>query len=681
MRRLRIGELLQLVAVVPIAALLYFISVLALDSLDQYREVGRVSRLQNLVSAAGGVTISGLNEESRAANAFASSRSEEQRKTLINARARADAAIRAFNDAVATTALSDSAALDLIREIQERLKGVDAFRLKTDTGTLARQDSGRLLQPITAGLGDLVQRIAAIIDEHRASRILLALHAIIQMNDGTSIEAGRTDVALTRSQFDTQTYQLFILGLAKQSIFEKQFFDFGPAHVQGALREFSSGPHGRTIGALRPKFLDFAAGVKLDAAESQSWRAAMQARRTIWADAVQSTAEELKTSTNALLASARSRLILHMSIALIVIAAAVGLSQLVLRIIRRLLGDLTQAMRALAHNDLSIEVPSRDRGDEIGVMAQTVEVFKQNAISMRRMEENQAHLAERAAMEKRTAIRQLADAFEAEILGFVETISAAASRLQKNAETVGWAASDISTRSQSMANAAEGAIASAQGVATSTAELSSSINEIGQQASAAAKTSADAVALSGATGTIAEELGVAARRIGEVIGLIQKVASQTNLLALNATIEAARAGEAGKGFAVVATEVKNLAGQTARATEEITAQIKGIQDRTSEVLASIQATSATINEINNISVIIASAVDEQRYTTDKIAHRAEQAAQGSQQISLNIDNVSQGTAETGRALAEIVQSAQALGEKAESLRKGANKFIERVKTA
>jgi methyl-accepting chemotaxis protein len=218
-------------------------------------------------------------------------------------------------------------------------------------------------------------------------------------------------------------------------------------------------------------------------------------------------------------------------------------------------------------------------------------------------------------------------------------------------------------------------------VATATEELSMSVDEIGQQATAATKVTSNAVSQAGATTAMMQGLVTAVARIGEVIELISAIASQTNLLALNATIEAARAGDSGRGFAVVAAEVKSLASQTAKATGEITAQISAIQGGTNEVVAAIQTISGTVREINTISAAIASAVEQHNTATADIARNAEQAAQGTRDVSRNIGTVSQAAADTGHASRDILQAAVELTRQGEALRVGADAFIGRVRAA
>jgi methyl-accepting chemotaxis protein len=682
MRKFGLNRLLQLVVTIPLLAMAAFGGVLVLETLSTYREAERLSGLEQLVVAASQLTVKALNAESTPTQAFVASGSESQRAQMIASRQVSDEAVRLFKEAAASAGLSDPTAIGIISQIEQRLAGLAGYRLKADARTLELRASGELLQPITAGLADLFQRIAALVDEDRLSELLIGLHAIMQMNDGQKIESGRLEVVLRDGPLDAGTYQILLTGLAKQSIFGKQFGDFGPAPARDRLAAFDAGPDGRAIAELRPSLLAAArGGNKVGEVEAKRWRDAMAARNVVWSAAVGATVVALTETTEGLRTSARWHLILYAAASLLALIVVMGMTRVVLSTVRGLLGELTQVMQQLADGQLTVGVPGRDRSDEIGVMAKTVEIFKQNALAMRKMEEERELQKERAATEKQAALHQLADAFEAEVLGVVRTVATAASQLQQNANLMNSAAGETDRQSRLVAAAAEQAIGNVRSVATAAEDLALSIDEIGQQASAATKITASAVSQAGATTDMMQGLVTAVERIGEVIELISAIASQTNLLALNATIEAARAGEAGRGFAVVASEVKSLASQTAKATEEITSQINAIQGGTNKVVTAIQTISGTVREINAISAAIAAAVEEQSTTTGQIARNADQAAQGSRDVSLNIGSVSQGAADTGRASKDILQAAVELTRQGESLRVGADAFIARVRAA
>jgi methyl-accepting chemotaxis protein len=681
MRNLDLGRLLQLVVLFPLVATVAFGGVLIANTIGPYREIERLSVFEQLVIAATQMSGFALNAESVASQVFAASGSDLQRNEMNAARQRSDEAIRSFREAAGSAGLSDPQASVIINDINQRLSGLAQFRAHADARILPRREAGDLLQPITTRVGELFQLMGHLIDQDQLSEWLLAMHAIMQMNDGQRVEAGRSEVALHDGSVDVPTYQLWLFGIAKQTIFARQFGAFGPESAREQLREFEASPAGRTIAALRPAVLAINNGGKVSEADAERWHAAMVARNTVWSAAVGITLDELTKTRQTLQSNARWRLALYVIAIALAIVGVMVMIRKVLDVVRRLLGDLTQVMQELANGRLSVSVPGRDRSDEIGAMARTVEIFKQNAIAMRGMEQERSEQKERAAAEKQAALHQLADAFEVEVLGVVRTVAAAASRLEQNANLMNDAAARTDRQSKLVAAAAEHAIGNVRTVATAAEGLVSSVEQIGQQASAATQVTASAVTQAGATAEMMQGLVASVDRIGEVIELINAIASQTNLLALNATIEAARAGEAGRGFSVVAGEVKNLSAQTARATEEITSQISAIQSGTNKVVAGIKTVSGTVREINAISAAIAAAVEEQNAATAEIARSTDQAAQGTRDVSLNIGSVSQAAADTGRASKDILEATVQLTRQGTALRVGADAFIARVRVA
>jgi len=349
--------------------------------------------------------------------------------------------------------------------------------------------------------------------------------------------------------------------------------------------------------------------------------------------------------------------------------------------ITRPLKRLTAAMHKLAHGDLTVEVPDRDKGGEIGEMVEAVQVFKDNALAVERLEAEHAEAESRATTERRAMMLKLADEFEDSVKDVVGQVSNSAVQLQGTAQDMSANADSASERSSAVAAAAEQASANVQTVAVATEQLSASIDEIAVQVHRSTAIANQAVEVAGRTDQIVRSLADTASRIGQVVGLITDIASQTNLLALNATIEAARAGEAGKGFAVVAGEVKSLANQTAKATDEISSQIAGVQQATGEAVAAIGDIGRVVTELNEIAGSIAAAVEEQGAATRDISRNTQEAAQGTQHVSENVDGVRAAASETGRSAGSLLEQAETLANEAGALRRAVDHFLGNIRAA
>jgi methyl-accepting chemotaxis protein len=351
------------------------------------------------------------------------------------------------------------------------------------------------------------------------------------------------------------------------------------------------------------------------------------------------------------------------------------------RSISKALSAMVAAMTKLAAGDVKVTAPGLGRRDEIGEMADAVEVFKNNMIETERLRAEQQEAEKLQAERRKADMRELADAFEGAVGEIVETVSQASTELEASATTLTASATRSQQVTTTVAAASEQASANVQSVATATEELSSSVNEISRQVQESARMAGEAVGQARTTNDRVGELSKAAGRIGDVVELINTIAGQTNLLALNATIEAARAGEAGRGFAVVASEVKALAEQTAKATGEISQQISGIQSATQDSVNAIREISGTIERLSEISSTIAAAVEEQGAATQEISRNVMQAAQGTQQVSDNIGDVQRGAGETGSASSQVLSAAQMLSGDSNRLKVEVEKFLSSVRAA
>ena len=341
---------------------------------------------------------------------------------------------------------------------------------------------------------------------------------------------------------------------------------------------------------------------------------------------------------------------------------------------------MTNAMSRLAQHDLTTQILGIERKDEVGQMANAVQVFKTSMIETDRLKAEQEE-TQRVAAARSALVDQLTRAFDTKVQTVVQTVASQATQMQSSAQSMSATAEESTKQAGAVAAASEESAANVQTVASATEELSSSIAEISRQVSHSSQIAATAVTEAAKANDMVQGLVHASQKIGEIVALINEIADQTNLLALNATIEAARAGEAGKGFAVVAAEVKNLATQTSRATEEISAQITSVQGATQNAVGAITSIGKTIGEIDQISATIAAAVEQQGAATQEIARNVEEAAKGTQEVSSNIGGVTEAANGTGAAAGQVLTAAQALTGQSGHLKDLVTKFLTDVKAA
>ncbi|MDA9425943.1 MULTISPECIES: methyl-accepting chemotaxis protein [Bradyrhizobium] len=401
---------------------------------------------------------------------------------------------------------------------------------------------------------------------------------------------------------------------------------------------------------------------------------------------VQQLVDGVQKETNTSTFQARQEISLATSVmlalgALMLVGSALFVWLYVGRSILRRIGALHQSMQLLANGDIETEIyRSKNHNDEISVMANTLQVFRESMIEARALTNEQDK--DRIAKAERAArIEAKIAEFESTVRSALDNLAQSANSMQSTAQSMSNTADQSNALVNAVASAAEETSVNVQTVSAGTEQLSSSIQEISRQVVTSAEIARKAVDEAGSTDATVQSLADSASRISVVVDLIQTIASQTNLLALNATIEAARAGEAGRGFAVVASEVKSLASQTAKATDEIRTQIASMQSVTTSAVGAIQGIGRIIGEINDVTTTIAAAVEEQGAATREIARNIQHAAGGTSEVSSNIVGVSTASAEAGTAAGEVLSASDALRREADMLRAEIDAFLNDMRAA
>ena len=415
------------------------------------------------------------------------------------------------------------------------------------------------------------------------------------------------------------------------------------------------------------------------ALESRALAEALQAKMRTASDLINQRTERMSKEATELYESA-SRMMMIISISGVLIGLVLGFLIGQYGIVKPIQSIVT-LLKSLAAGNFDQEIKGTERKDEVGEIAKTAMVFKENGLEKIRMEKEQKELETFTAAQRKRDMIKLADDFEGAVGEIINTVSSASTELEASATSLTTTADRSQTIAVVVAAASEEASANVQSVAAATEEMSSTVNEISRQVQESARIASEAVEQARTTNARVSELSEAASRIGDVVELITVIAGQTNLLALNATIEAARAGDAGRGFAVVASEVKALAEQTAKATGEISQQIAGIQNATGFSVTAIKEIGNTIGKMSEIAAAIAAAVEEQGTATQEIARNVQQAAQGTQEVSSNIVDVQRGTSETGSASSQVLSAAQLLSQDSNKLKMEVSRFLNTVRAA
>ena len=679
--RLRIMHRIVLALLVPSLGLALAASVIVVEKRAVVTDMQRLSNLAGLATHISGL-VHDMQRERGASAVFIGSRGQQLVRELPEQRQLTDAQRKKLAETLAgfdaRAAGGDLA--EILTDARGRVDRLDAMRQDISGLKIPAPDSNVYFTTTILRLLDVGLEIAKLVNNDEVARSLSAYVSFMQAKERAGQERATGAPGFAAGSFDPVQHRRLIGVVSDQETYFRLFRSYSTRADQDFLARTVTGEPVTEVERMRKIALETPAGQPLGNADGAYWFRMTTAR----IDMMKKVEDHLAANLLALAANVRgtaeTAFWTSLAVAVVLIALTAILGLVIVRSITRPISGMTGAMSRLASGDAAAEIPGIGRDDEIGAMASAVQVFKDNMLRAESLAAEQRD--EQTRKEKRQqAVETSIAGFEKSVGAVLGKLGSSSTHLSTTATAMTGTAEETTRKATAVAAASEEASTNVQTVASATEELSSSVAEIGRQVAESTRISGQAVTDASKTDEQMQNLAATAQKIGDVVKLINDIAGQTNLLALNATIEAARAGEAGKGFAVVASEVKSLATQTAKATEDIAAQVAAIQQATGGAVAAIRGISQTIGRVNEIATTIASAVEQQGAATQEIARNVQEASRGTTEVSSNIAAVSEAAGSTGAAAAQVRSSAADVAQQGEALRAEVDRFLASIRAA